>query len=184
MSVSFSGELAYELHVPNEQLYLVWQLLQSAEKDFGLSKFGLYATESMRLEKGYLHWKAEIIDEFTPFEAGLDRFISMDKEFVGKTALQQAQAQGPRKLLVSLEIDSDVAPAHSGDPVFNQGQQVGVVTSAGYGHRVGKNLAYAYVDPVVAVIGQHLSVTVTGKVCLARVVPRCQYDPNNLLVRN
>ncbi|HCH23357.1 MAG TPA: hypothetical protein DE179_03575, partial [Oceanospirillaceae bacterium] len=66
------------LHIPNEQLYLTWQLLQEAGKEFGLSKFGLYATESMRLEKGYLHWKADIIDEFNPLEAGLDRFVKME----------------------------------------------------------------------------------------------------------
>ncbi|MDP6969735.1 MAG: FAD-dependent oxidoreductase [Gammaproteobacteria bacterium] len=184
MSVSFSGELAFELHVPNEQLYLVWQLLQKAGTDFGLSKFGLYATESMRLEKGYLHWKAEIIDEFTPFEAGLDRFVNMDKKFVGKEALQKTQIVGPRKLLVSLAIDSDVASAHSGDPVLNQGQQVGVVTSAGYGHRVGKNLAYAYIAPAMASVGQYLSVKVMGSDCPAIVVPRCLYDPDNILVRS
>jgi len=69
MNVSFSGELSYELHIPNEQLYLVWQLLNEAGQKFNLGYFGLYATESMRLEKGYLHWKADLIYEQNPFEA-------------------------------------------------------------------------------------------------------------------
>ncbi len=184
MSVSFSGELAYELHVPNEQLYLLWQVLQAAGKAFGLSKFGLYATESMRLEKGYLHWKADIIDEFTPLEAGLDRFVKFDKDFVGKQALLAAQQAGPSKLLVSLEVQCAEASAHGGDPVFHNGQQVGVVSSAGFGHRTDKNLAYAYVDPRVAHEGQALTVQIVGEDCAAVVVPRCLYDPENQLVRS
>ena len=88
MSVSFSGELSYELHVPNEQLYLVWKILDQAGKDFNLVYFGLYATESMRVEKGYLHWKADLIYEHNPMETGLDRFVRLDKPyFVGKKSL-------------------------------------------------------------------------------------------------
>ena len=140
MSVSFSGELAYELHVPNEQLVLVWQLLQSAGETFNLSRFGLYAAESMRLEKGYLHWKADIIDEFNPMEAGLDRFVQLNKpDFVGKPALIKALSKGGSKKLVTLDVACETAPAHAGDPVFYQGKQVGTVTSGGYGHRVEKN---------------------------------------------
>ena len=183
LSVSFSGELAYELHIPNEQLYLTWQLLQEAGKEFGLSKFGLYATESMRLEKGYLHWKADIIDEFNPLEAGLGRFVKTEKDFVGKQALQAAMAKGPGKLLVSLEVDCAEASAHGGDPVFHRGKQVGVVTSGGFGHRINKNLAYAYVDPELASVGQALTCQVIGEDCVATVVPRDLYDPQNLLVR-
>ncbi|MDP6164741.1 MAG: FAD-dependent oxidoreductase [Gammaproteobacteria bacterium] len=184
MSVSFSGELAYELHVANEQLYLVWQLLQAAGKQVGLSKFGLYATESMRLEKGYLHWKAEVIDEFTPLEAGLDRFVKLDKDFVGKEALRAARQAGPNKLLVTIDIDCQGVSAHGGDPVLLNGKQVGVVTSAGYGHRTGKNLAYAYVDPQVAVQGQKLQCQVIGESYTSVVVPKGLYDPSNILVRS
>ncbi len=185
MSVSFSGELAYELHIPNAQLYLVWQLLQSAGQTFHLSKFGLYATVSMRLEKGYLHWKAEIIDEFNPIEAGLDRFVKLDKpDFIGKQALLADLESGPRQRLVTLEVSCDFAAAHGGDPVIHHGQQVGVVTSGGYGHRVAKNLAYAYVDAAVAIIGGHFKVSIIGQTCDAMVVEPCLYDPANLKPRS
>ena len=184
MSVSFSGELAYELHIPNQQLYLVWQLLQDAGTAFNLSRFGLYATESMRLEKGYLHWKAEVIDEFNPMEAGLERFVQFNKaDFVGKHALLEAIEVGCKKQLVSLQIDNKLAPAHGGDPVFYQGQQVGVVTSGGYGHRVKQNLAYAYIDAALAQLGQALSVGIIGQQCGAHIVPRCLYDIDNLKPR-
>jgi len=185
MSVSFSGELSYELHIPNEQLYLVWKLLETAGKAFNLTKFGLYATESMRLEKGYLHWKADIIDEFNPIEAGLDRFVNLNKEnFVGKKALLEAIRQGCASTLVTFEVDTDVAPAHGGDPVFHNAEQVGVVTSGGYGHRINKNLAYAYIKSDVAKLTDGFVIQVIGIDCQAKVVKRCLYDPENLKPRS
>ncbi len=184
MSVSFSGELAYELHVPNEQLYLVWQLLHEAGRDFDLGHFGLYATESMRLEKGFLHWKADLIYEHNPYEAGLERFVKLDKgDFVGRDALLAQVERGPRKLLVSLVVDCDVGPAHGGDPVFAGAAQVGTVTSGGYGHRVGENLAYAYVDPEHSAIDCALELGILGERYPARVVTPQRYDPDNERIR-
>jgi len=184
MSVSFSGELAYELHVPNEQLYLVWQVLNQAGKAFDLGYFGLYATESMRLEKGYLHWKADLIYEHNPLEARLDRFVKLDKaSFIGKQALLEQVERGPRKLLVSMTVACEFASAHGGDPVYEGDQQVGSVTSAGYGHRVAKNIAYAYVDPDQAEIDTRLSVGILGEKYDAIVVEPILYDPGNQLVR-
>jgi dimethylglycine dehydrogenase len=184
MSVSFSGELAYELHVPNEQLYLVWKTLSEASGDFELGYFGLYATESMRLEKGYLHWKADLIYEHNPFEARLDRFVRLDKgDFIGKAALLEQVERGPRKLLVSMTVDCDIAPAHGGDPVFSGAQQVGSVTSAGFAHRVQENIAYAYVDPQCAAVGSRLELGILGDRYEAVVVEPILYDPENRLVR-
>ena len=185
MSVSFSGELSYELHIPNEQLYLVWTLLDSAGKAFNLTKFGLYATESMRLEKGYLHWKADIIDEFNPIEAGLDRFVNLNKQdFVGKQALLAAIEKGCGHTLYTFEVMADVAPAHGGDPVFHEGAQVGVVTSGGYGHRINKNLAYAYLKADVAKAVDDFTIQIIGTHYQAKKVERCLYDPQNLKPRS
>jgi dimethylglycine dehydrogenase len=172
MSVSFSGELAYELHVPNEQ-------------PVDLGYFGLYATESMRLEKGYLHWKSDLIYEHNPLEARLDRFVKLDKaSFIGKRALLEQIERGPRKLLVSMTVDCDIASAHGGDPVFADDQQVGSVTSAGYGHRVAKNIAYAYVNPAAAAVGTRLSLGILGDKYDAVVVDPILYDPENQRVRS
>jgi dimethylglycine dehydrogenase len=184
MNVSFSGELAYELHVPNAQLFLVWHSLNQAGKAFELGYFGLYATESMRLEKGYLHWKADLIYEHNPFEARLERFVKLDKaDFIGKQGLLDQHQRGPRKLLVSMTVDCDIASAHGGDPVFAGARQVGSVTSAGYGHRVEKNIAYAYVDPGQAVAGTRLSLGILGQKYAAQVVNPALYDPENRRVR-
>jgi dimethylglycine dehydrogenase len=171
--------------VPNEQLYLVWKLLTTAGKDFALSYFGLYATESMRLEKGYPHWKADLIVEHNPMEARLAHFVNLDKpDFIGKQALLKQIEQGPRKLLVSLTVDCDIAPAHGGDPVFDGERQVGSVTSADYGHRVGRNIAYAYVDPGNAEVGTRLDIGILGERYAAEVVEPILYDPDNRLPRS
>jgi dimethylglycine dehydrogenase len=138
----------------------------------------------MRLEKGYLHWKADLIYEHNPFEARLDRFVRLDKtDFIGKQALLEQVERGPRKLLVSMTVDCDIASAHSGDPVFTDGRQVGSVTSAGYGHRVQKNIAYAYVNPEMAKAGTELELGILGEKYAAVVVEPILYDSENHLVR-
>ena len=79
MSVSFSGEQAFEIHLPNNQLHAGYLALRQAGEASGMGLFGSMAIESMRMEKGYLHWKADLITEFKPFESGLGRFVQMDK---------------------------------------------------------------------------------------------------------
>ena len=163
MSVSYSGEQAFEIHVPNGQLHAAYLALRDAGAEHGLRLFGSMAVESMRMEKGYLHWKLDLITEFNPFETGLGRFVDMNKEFVGKPALQEMVEAGPRKLLVPLAIDCDHAPSHGGASVYDGDNLVGTVTSAAWGYRVGRNLAYAFVEPDCAAAGTALKVDVTGQ---------------------
>ena len=185
MTISFSGELAYELHVPNEQLYLVSKLINEAGEAFNLSQFGLYATESMRMEKGYLHWKADIIYERNPMETGLDFFVKMDKpDFIGKKPLQAQLEKGNQKKLVTLVIDCDLAPAHSGDSIYSDDKLSGTITSGAYGHRVNKNIAYAFVEPQLSEVGTEIKVEILGEKYPAVVTETCLYDPENNLVRS
>ncbi|WP_415401519.1 GcvT family protein [Tateyamaria sp. SN3-11] len=177
MSVSFSGELAYEIHVPNNQLYAAYLALRAAGEAHGLRLFGSRAVESMRMEKGYLHWKADLITEFDPFETGLDRFVKMDKAFVGKAALQARQDKGAQRQLVSMVIDSTTTPAHPGASVMQDGAVVGTVTSGDWGHRLGLNLAYAFVAPEFAAQGTEFTVDMLGHLIPARVVAPGPYDP-------
>jgi dimethylglycine dehydrogenase len=184
MSVSFSGELAWELHVPNEGLVDCYSALTAAGEPLGLARFGLHATDSMRIEKGYRHWKADLITEFNPMESGLERFVNMDKQFVGKAALEKMIVTGPRRAFVHLELDSDAATAHPGDSIVSGGKVVGTVTSAAWGHRVNKNLAMGFVDPSCASMGYNLHVEVIGEPVPAQVCDPCQYDPDNDRVRS
>ncbi|MBX2839360.1 MAG: FAD-dependent oxidoreductase [Gammaproteobacteria bacterium] len=184
MSVSFSGELAYELHVPNEQLLLVWRTLTDAGTAFDLSRFGLYATESMRLEKGYRHWKADLIYERNPIESGLSRFVDTEKsEFIGKEALLSEIKRGPIKQFVTLNVDCAVAPAHAGDSIYSNDKLIGTVTSGGFGHRINQNIAYGFVDPLYSSIGTLTQIGILGNQYDATITNECQYDPENVLVR-
>ena len=179
MGVSFSGELAYEIHIPNNQLYAAWLALRRAGEAHGLRLFGARAVESMRLEKGFLHWKSDLLTEFDPFETGLARFVTLDKpDFIGKPALETRRTQGPRKSLVTLDIDNSHAPAHPGASVMLNDRVVGTVTSGAWGHRTGKNLAYAFIAPDLAQPGTAIEIDIIGRLTPSRVIPPSPYDPD------
>ena len=183
-ALSFSGERAYEIHVPSEQLLGVWNALWECGGGHGMAPFGLLATESMRIEKGYRHWKADLITEFDPFESALERFVNFKKPFVGKERLQARRAMGRRRAFVCLEIDCADAPAQPGACVLDRNRPAGSVTSASYGFRVRKNLAFAFVDPASSTIGKNLSVEILDRAHPAMVTELCQFDPGNQRVRS
>jgi dimethylglycine dehydrogenase len=178
MSVSFSGELAYEIHVPNNQLYSAYLALKKAGKEFGLTLFGSLAVESMRLEKGYRHWKADLITEFNPFECDLGRFVKINKPgFVGKDALVQMAKEKPRQKFISMVVDHTDAASHPGTSVMVDGKVVGTVTSGDWGHRINKNIAMAFVDPVHSDLGSVLQLNILGQMYSATVVGPDLYQP-------
>ncbi len=184
MAVSFSGEMAYEIHVPNASLFAAYTALREAGNAHGMTLFGAHAIDSMRMEKGYLHWKADILTEFDPFETGLDRFVHLEKaDFIGKAALTERAKTAPKKRLVTIQVDSETTPARPGASVMLDGKVVGTVSSGGYGHRVKMNLAYAFVDAAVAAQGQEFAIDILGQMMPARVVAKVQYDADNLRVR-
>ena len=184
MAVSFSGELAYEIHVPNNQLYSAYLSLRKAGAEHNLKLFGARAIESMRMEKGFLHWKSDLITEFDPFETGLDRFVHLDKgEFIGKSALEARQKAGPKRRLVCLHIHDDRAPAHSGASVMKDGAVIGTVTSGDYGHRVGMNLAYAFVDYDHSKDGARHQLDLLGEMIDATIIAMGPFDPEHKRMR-
>ncbi|MDU8945291.1 GcvT family protein [Ovoidimarina sediminis] len=184
MAVSYSGELAYEIHVPNNQLYAAYLALRRAGEAHGLRLFGSRAVDSMRIEKGYLHWKADLLTEFDPFETGLQRFVQLEKaEFIGQAALRGRRDAGLRKSLVCLSVECADRAARPGASVMAGGDVVGTVTSGEWGYRTGLNLALAYVDPGSAGTGSRVEIDMLGERFPAEVIPRGPYDPENLRVR-
>jgi dimethylglycine dehydrogenase len=177
-AVSYSGEVAFELHIPNNQLYAAYAHLLEIGESSGLTPFGTYAIESMRIEKGYGHWKADFITEYNPLESGLRRFVNFDKDFVGKAGLLEQKRRGLRRRRVLIAIDSEEGPAQPGDSIFQSRKAVGTVTSAAYGYRTAKNLAMAYIDPPHADNNAALTVTILGREVSASLVasPSLQYD--------
>ncbi len=184
LSVSFSGELAYEIHVPNAQLYAAYAALRRAGEAHGMRLFGSRAVESMRMEKGYLHWKADILTEFDPFETGLGRFVKMDKpDFVGKAALKARLEAGPRHMLVTLKVGCTDRPTHPGASISARNGPIGTVTSGDWGHRTGLNLAMGFVHPDYAGLGTTLAIDMLGESFSAEVIAPGPYDPDYALVR-
>ncbi|MGB7244198.1 MAG: FAD-dependent oxidoreductase [Sulfitobacter sp.] len=179
LGVSFSGELAYEIHVPNASLFAAYTALRAAGEAHGLKLFGARAVDSMRMEKGFLHWKADLLTEFDPFETGLDRFAKMEKgDFIGKAALEKRAANGPTRKLVSMQINCDHAPAHGGASVMKDREVIGTVTSGDWGHRLGINIAYAFVKPEFAEPGTEIAIDMMGQMQTATVIESGPYDPN------
>lgn len=183
MAVSFSGEQAFELHIDNVQLPAAYDILTSAGAQFGLNHFGTHAIDSMRIEKGYGHWKADFITEFNPFEAGLSRFVDLTKTYPGKAGLVDQAKRGNRRQRVLLTLDSDRAPAHPGETIFRDDVAVGTITSAAWGYRTNRNLAMGYLEPNLATEGTRLEVYLKGERVASTVNALCVYDRDNRIPR-
>ncbi|MDE2251514.1 MAG: GcvT family protein [Gammaproteobacteria bacterium] len=185
LRVNYLGELGWELHVPVEHLLSVYELLGEAGASLELADFGLYAMDSLRLEKCYRSWKADLTTEYTPFMASLDRFVKLDKPggFIGQQALRREAANGPRERFVPLVVDAGDADAAAVSIVYRGGEVVGLVTSGGYGYRLGCSIALAYVRTDLAVPGTELEVEILGERRRAVVGREPLYDPDNLRLR-
>lgn len=180
LRVSFAGELGWELHMPIEYLLSCYRQIEAAGEALGLTEFGLYAMESLRLEKCYRHWKADLITEHSPLESGLERFVDFDKgEFLGRDALLREREAGPRKKFVPMIVNCEIASAHAGDPIYAADRIVGTVTSGGFGHTVGKNIALGFVEAERAAPGSELEVSIIGSRYRAVVVEEPIFDPAN-----
>jgi len=157
----------------------IYEAIHVAGADLGIIDFGLLGTESMRMEKNYRAWKHDLHTEFTVLEARLDRFVNMDKEFRGRDAIAAQRDAGHRRLFVAMEVDNDIAAAHTGDPIYSGDDLIGVVTSGGYGHHMGVNIAMGYVSPELAEPGTELTVDVIGQRCAATVRSEPMFDPEH-----
>jgi dimethylglycine dehydrogenase len=180
LRVSYVGELGWELHVPVADVGRVFDALLAAGRPHGLGLFGTYAMQSLRLEKAYRAWGAELTSEVDMFEASMERFLCLDKpDFVGKAASLARRAAGPRTRLAYLAVDAADADCLGNEPVWHGDRVVGVTTSGAFGHAVGRSLAFAYVEPALADPGQALEVLVLGERRPAEVLSRPAWDPDN-----
>ncbi|MBS0389363.1 MAG: aminomethyltransferase family protein, partial [Proteobacteria bacterium] len=139
----------------------------------------------LRLEKCYRAWKGDLTTEYTPFMASLDRFVKLDKPggFIGQEALRREAAAGPRERFVPLVVDATDADAAAVSIVYRGKDVVGLVTSGGYGYRLGCSIALAYVRTDLAVPGTELEIEILGERKRAIVGREPLYDPDNALLR-
>ncbi|MEE8297270.1 MAG: glycine cleavage T C-terminal barrel domain-containing protein, partial [Hyphomicrobium sp.] len=182
--VNYVGELGWELHCPMASLAALYDALWAVGEAQGIADFGTYAVNSLRMEKAYKGWGAELTNEITLIEADMERFLALDKEnFIGRAATLEVKQAGIATQLVYLEIEPGDCDVHGGEPVMARDRIVGITTSGGYGHSTGKSLSFAYVEPTFATPGTRCSVDILGAPRGATILAEAVYDPSNARLR-
>ena len=180
LRVSFVGELGYELHTPMEYQRTLYDLLMKEGAQYGIVDWGYRALESMRLEKAYRLWGADMSADWTPLQAGMERFVDFEKgDFIGRDALLEQKKQGVDRQLTCLVIDADDADALGFEPVYADGKPIAYIASGGYGHSVQKSIGFAYLPIAYIEPGTELEVGILGERRSAQVVEQPLYDPKS-----
>jgi len=185
LRVTFVGELGWELYCPSEYGAGLWRALWQAGREHGLVAGGYRAIDSLRLEKGYRVWAADITPDENPYEAGLGFCVKRDGGFLGAGALGLDASDGPpapSRRLRCLVLEDPRSVALGNEPVRVEGQVLGRVTSGGYGYTVGRSIAYAYL-PAEVEIGTAVEVDIFGQWVTGEVAREPLYDPNGERVR-
>jgi sarcosine dehydrogenase len=182
--ITYAGELGWELHVPAEQAGLVYDALLEAGQDLGLRDAGHYAINSLRLEKGYRAWGADISPEDTPLEAGLAFAIAWNKPvpFIGREALLEQRKTGIRRRLLTFVLEDPEPVLWGSEPIHRDGRPVGYTTSGAYGHTLGAAVGLGYVrhEPgasAESLIAARYEIDIGGRRFAAKAYLRAPYDP-------
>jgi dimethylglycine dehydrogenase len=164
-----------------KQMESLYDAIYEVGKKDNISNFGTYAVNSLRMEKAYRGWGAELTGEISLVEAGMDRFFNLNKKnnFIGSEVLREKLQSGVNIKIVYLEIDVDNADARGNEPVYHNNKIVGVITSGAYGFRVNKSLAFAYVKSELAKDETELLVKIQGQKRKAKILNVPAYDPQN-----
>jgi dimethylglycine dehydrogenase len=162
----------------------VFDALMSAGAPHGIGLFGTYAMNSLRMEKAYRGWGADLTNEVTMIEADMERFVNYGKDFVGKAGTLRSKQEGPRMALTYLEVDADGADCLGNEPVYIDGELAGLTSSGGYGFAVQKSLAFAYLRPSLLRDHARVEISIRGDRHLGRVIPQPAWDPKNERLRS
>jgi dimethylglycine dehydrogenase len=186
LRVNFIGELGWEIHHPIEMQNYIFDLLMEAGAEFDIKPFGIRAMTVMALEKSYKLIPRELSVEYSAFESGLERFISLKKQtFFGRDALLSWKERGGANTLVTLEVHGVTdADARGSEAIYVGDEIVGRATSGGYGWRVGKSLALAMIRPDAAIVGAELEIAILGVRYKAMIIEDSPYDPENNALRS
>ena len=178
LRVTYVGELGWELYVPFDAGLRVWDALWEAGRPHGLRAVGYRAVDSLRLEKGYRYWSADVTPEYTPYEAGLGFCVKLEaKEFQGREALRRQRAAGLTRKLCCLILADPSAHPLGNEPVVAEERVVSRVTSGGYGYTVRESIGYAYLPISLAAAGTAVAVEVDGRRVAATVQAEPRFDP-------
>lgn len=185
LRITFVGELGWEMHLPTECAVPVYDAIMEAGSEFGIANAGYRAIESLRLEKGYRVWGSDIGPDYSALEAGLGFAVklSTDTPFQGREALEKQAREGLHRRLVGFSVDSPDAILLGKETVLRNGQQVGWLTSGGFGYTLGKPIGYGYVSRSDGVVdtdylkrGQY-ELVIAGETVPCKIHLRAPYDP-------
>jgi len=175
LRLSFTGELAWELHAPNQQLGELWDALWAAGKAYDIGVFGSKSIDSLRMEKFY-RGGHELTNDVSHKEVGLMHFANFDKNFIGKQALLDRKRSSQ---CVLLALENEPCECLIGEAVFADSELVGSITSAAYGFSVSKSLAIAFVNQDAIQKNSELSISLLGENVSAKILESAAYDQNN-----
>jgi len=184
LRVTYVGELGWEIYAPMEYGLKLWDTLWEAGQAFGMVAAGYRAIESLRLEKGYRYWSADIHSEYNPYEAGLGFAVKLQKgDFIGREALERVKAEGVRRKLCCLTLDNPGAVALGGEPLLDGERVLGRVTSGCYGYTVRQSIVYGYLPTEYATPGTVVEVQLFGERYRATVMKEPLFDPKNVKIK-
>ena len=178
LRISYVGELGWEIYAPAEQGLRLWDVLWDAGQPLGVIAAGGGAFDSLRLEKGYRLWGNDIHTEYNPYEAGIGFAVRMRKgNFIGRDELREIRAQGLTQRLSCMTLDDPDAVATGKEPIMDGNRVLGYVTSANYGHSIGRGIVYGYLPMSHAEVGTSIDVLYFGERLQATVAKEPLYDP-------
>jgi sarcosine dehydrogenase len=191
LRVTYVGELGWELHVPVEFAATLYDALMEAGRAHRIANAGYRAIESLRLEKGYRAWGADIGPDHSPLMAGLGWAVKLktDVSFLGREALEAQRAKPLPRLLAGFTVDNPEIVLLGRETIFREGQRVGWLSSAGWGYSVGKSIGYGYVrDPgngvsEAGVLSGRYELEVATERVPAEVFLKPPYDPGMLRIK-
>ncbi len=180
--ITYVGELGYELYVAPDSAGAVWDRLVAAGAPYGIAPGGYRVLDSLRMEKGYRYLGTDLTPGDTPDQAGLGFCVSLDKDFIGRAAIETARAAGLERRIRTLLVGGGYVTVYGGEAVTADGVVVGRLRSCAFGFTVGRTIAYAYL-PVALGPGARVEVDVFGSPVPAEIVEDVLYDPEHERLR-
>ena len=179
LRISYVGELGWEIYTPSEHGLRLWDLLWEAGQPLGVIAGGGGAFDSLRLEKGYRLWGNDIHTEYNPYEAGTGFAVRMRKgAFIGRDALREVRKTGVERKLCCITLDDPDAVVTGKEPIVDGDDVLGYVTSANYGHSIGRGIVYGYLPVSHADVGTSVDIVYFGERLQATVAQEPLYDPS------
>ncbi|MDP7545234.1 MAG: glycine cleavage T C-terminal barrel domain-containing protein, partial [Anaerolineales bacterium] len=182
--ISYTGDLGYELWVPASYQAALFDLLREVGEEHGMGLLGLRALDSLRLEKSFGAWASEYRPIYDPYEAGLGRFVELDKDgFVGREAAERVRAEGPARRLMTFVVEAEDADVLGDEPIWHRGEVIGWVTSGGYAHWSRVSVALGYVPVERADADDGFEIEVLGVRRVAHPQREPLFDPTGARMR-